>query len=98
MSNPVWFVVVRRNGRDEPGKYRDFLPHWIRGKNAQEWGVVSVTQLDILEHPEFWTGLRPYDLYNLWQRGLIGNPAVIEQQNVKRGDGKWPMVFGFEGM
>jgi hypothetical protein len=41
----LWFVVMQRAGRESPALYHDYLPSWVTGKHAKDYGVVYVELL-----------------------------------------------------
>jgi hypothetical protein len=63
VSNPVYFVVVRRHGRTSPRLIYDRLPAWMTGKRAALDGLVFAYRLDILPDADRWLAR---DLDTLW--------------------------------
>ena len=98
MSEPVFFVVYRRNGTESSCLCHDQLPADFRGKNAQANGLIYALRLDKLDDAERWLNMSLSELYQTycWLRDRGRLPKSNLYEPPKKGDGSRPYLTGEE--
>lgn len=66
MTNPVYFVVLNRMGRETCVIYHDELPTWMRSKRARELGMAYALRLDTLPNADFWLSMTLKQMTNAY--------------------------------